>query len=120
MLGTPEVAKGATTMKKILKRSASVLAALSLLSGGALVLSAPAANAAVCGWSPLTTPGVGGGSDDKDVQKGIYNHCGNGNVKIRVVYHYATKDFCVSPGETTLWANPNLGALHNAYYIGGC
>ncbi|WP_397337500.1 DUF6355 family natural product biosynthesis protein [Paenarthrobacter nitroguajacolicus] len=50
----------------------------------------------------------------------IYNHCGPGNVKIRVQYYYAERDPCVTPGETLLYANPNLGGLNFAYYIGGC
>ncbi|WP_445818937.1 DUF6355 family natural product biosynthesis protein [Arthrobacter sp. G119Y2] len=51
-----------------------------------------------------------------------YTHCtSNGStVKIRVDYTYASEEFCVTAGETELYANPSLGALRYAVAIGGC
>lgn len=106
-------------MNTISRRISTLLIAALLSTIGAITFAAPS-SAAVCGWTPLATDGLGGGSDDGNVQKGVYNHCGSTNVEIRVQYHYASRDMCVTPGETILWANPNLGALQNAYYIGLC
>ncbi|MGQ3383985.1 DUF6355 family natural product biosynthesis protein [Glutamicibacter sp. TV12E] len=94
---------------------------LFLAAGSTLALSAQPSNAAVCGFLGEGTSGLGGGSDDKDLQKGTYMHCAKkGNVKIHVDYHYGYKEMCVTPGETTLWADYALGALKNAYYVGSC
>lgn len=103
-------------MAKILRMAAVASVAMAFGVGG-LVAAAPA-SAAVCGFQGVPTPGLGG--NQAPWEEAIYNHCGKGNVKIRVQYYYADRDFCVTPGETRLYANPNLGALKFAYYIGGC
>lgn len=95
----------------------STIVAISVATGMAVCIATPAA-AAVCGFSGVTTPGIGGNVAPWEEE--IYNHCGKGNVKIRVQYYYAEQDFCVTPGETKLYANPYLGAVKFAYYIGAC
>ena len=97
--------------------SAAIATGVALVLSGLVVTAAPA-SAAVCGFQGVVTSNVGGST--APWEQAIYNHCGPGNVKIRVQYYYAERDLCVTPGETLLYANPNLGALNFAYYIGGC
>ena len=104
-----------------LKKVLSTLSLTALLSSGGLLVTAVPAYAAPCGFSPVTTGNLGGG-DDGNYEKGIYNHCSNDgtNTKIKVDYAYASQELCVTPGETELFANPNLGALRYAASIGRC
>lgn len=71
-----------------------------------------------CGFTGLVTPGLGG--DKSPWEKANYNHCGKTNIVIRIQYYYVDKDVCVTPGNTTLYANPNYGALKFAYYLRTC
>lgn len=104
-------------MKNFKRVGATLSVATALVMGGLVTTAAPSF-AAVCGFQGTPTPGIGG--NVAPWEEANYNHCGTGNVKIRVQYYYAERDYCVTPGNTTLYANPNLGALKFAYYIGAC
>lgn len=83
----------------------------SLLLTGALALTAVGfvgaapASAAPCGYYNNGLP--------------RYNHCGSGNVKIRVDNLFGYETWCVGPGVTTLGI-PMGNRVKNAYYIGSC
>lgn len=108
-------------MKGIARKMTTFSITAGVLLGGSLALAPAGQAASPCGFYPLTTGNLGGG-DDGNYEKGIYNHCtSNGStVKIRVDYTYASEEFCVTAGETELYANPSLGALRYAVAIGGC
>lgn len=89
---------------------AGVVAALAV--GPAVVVGAGTASAAKCGYSTL--------ENDTTNNKANYLNCSPGNERIRVEYTYATQEMCVTPGDTPLFANPNLGAVRNAVPIGSC
>jgi hypothetical protein len=78
---------------------------------------APAHAASPCGFYPITTGSLGGG-DDGHYEKGTYNNCKAKNATITVRYTYTSQQMCVTPGETTLYANPDLGALTGATWTG--
>ena len=84
-------------------------------------MGASPAFADVCGWSPSYTDHIGG-QDDGYYEKGVYNHCDpkGGVIKIRIDYAYASEEKCVTAGKTTLYADPNKGALIKAVAIGPC
>lgn len=69
------------------------------------------ADAAICGYA---------GEDDGYSNKATYTNCSDRNEKIEVEYTYAKEKMYVSPGGTTLYANPNLGAVRNAHAVGSC
>lgn len=108
-------------MNNLMRKAAMFSITSGILLGGTLVLAPASQAASPCGFYPLTTGNVGGG-DDGYYEKGIYNHCtsSGSTVKIRVDYTYASEEFCVTAGETELYANPNLGALRYATAIGSC
>ena len=99
-------------MGRIRKLAASVVLT-GMLIGGSLVAAAPAEAATPCGFYPITTGSLGGGEDGR-YEKATYNNCKSKPVKITVRYYYANRTMCVSPGTTTLYANPALGALVGA------
>ena len=70
---------------------AAITTGAALVVSGLVVTAAPA-SAAVCGFQGVVTSNIGG------------------NIP----------PLCVTPGETRLYANPNLGGLNFAYYIGDC
>lgn len=84
-----------------------------------LSITAPPAQAAVCGFQGVHVPGNIGGTGPLWAA-GVYTHCGGGNIKIRIDYYYSHSYLCVTPGSTNLYADPALGALKNAYYVGRC
>ncbi|ALE72090.1 hypothetical protein Ae168Ps1_2659c [Pseudonocardia sp. Ae168_Ps1] len=81
-------------------------------AGTAVVAGAGTAEAAKCGYSTL--------ENDTTNNKANYLNCSPGNERIRVEYTYATEEKCVTPGDTPLFANPDLGAVRNAVPIGTC
>ena len=77
--------------------------------------AAPAHAASPCGWNP----------DEKwypsrYAEAGTYNHCGSGNMGVKVQHTYAERDICVTPGETRLFADPAIGAITFAYATEPC
>ncbi|MFJ7751094.1 DUF6355 family natural product biosynthesis protein [Arthrobacter sp. NPDC097144] len=46
-------------------------------------------------------------------EAGTYFHCTDSNtpVKIHIEHTYASREMCVAPGETRLYADPAIGAL---------
>lgn len=100
-----------------LKRMAALAGVGVVIVGGAVLGAAPAQAASPCGFYPITTGSLGGG-DDGHYEKGTYNNCKAKNVTITVKYTYTKKQMCVTPGETTLYANPDLGALTGATWTG--
>lgn len=100
-------------------RRIKAIAASLLLAGSASIAGASAASATACGFTGLTSSHLGGGDDGK-YEEGTYLNCDKSKQKIRVNYFYASEERCVSPGETHLSANPNLGALVGADKIGKC
>lgn len=74
----------------------------------ATVLLAPFSSASVCGFDGVTSNNLGGG-DDGHYEEAVYTNCSNHNVRIRVDHSYASKEECVSTGETRLSVDPNLG-----------
>jgi hypothetical protein len=91
---------------------------VSMVAAGMLA-TAPASSAA-----PEATPGTtavscGFGSDASAY---YYNHCGSGEILIRIDYPFSNSTRCVNPGTSFLqwrtgsyFTNPT-----NAYYIGSC
>lgn len=102
----------------IRRKIQAISASAALISAVAFVGISPA-SAAVCGFTGLTSSHIGGGDDGK-YEEGTYLNCDSTNQKIQVNYFYASEERCVSPGETHLSANPNLGALTGASKIGSC
>lgn len=103
-----------------LKRPASLILASSVFFGG-LVFSPilASAEAAVCGFQGTTTSHLGGG-DDGYYERATYTNCTKKKQHISVKYTYASRGMCVTPGKTTLYANPDLGALRGAKALGKC
>ena len=101
---------------KLTTKLGTTLAITCIALGGSLAFAAPAM-AAPCGFYPITTGNLGGG-DDGYYEKGTYTNCRSNNVTIAVNYTYASQALCVTPGETTLFADPNLGALTGATWTG--
>lgn len=101
-----------------IKKTHSLLLGLMLAFASLGITTAPA-EAAVCGFQGVYVPGNLGGGGPLWAQ-GIYTHCGSANVKIRIDYYYSHSYLCVTPGSTTLYADPALGALKNAYYVSRC
>ncbi|GAA4962920.1 DUF6355 family natural product biosynthesis protein [Pseudonocardia tropica] len=85
---------------------------VAMCTGLVLVAVGTTAQAAKCGYSTL--------ENDTTNNKANYLNCTTGNQRIRVEYTYATEEMCVTPGDTPLFANPNLGAVRNAVPIGTC
>jgi len=100
-------------------RKVKAIGGAAILLGACMVWTASEASAATCGFTGLTSGNPGGGDDGK-YEDGTYLNCSNHNEKIRVNYFYSSEERCVSPGETHLSANPNLGALTGANKIGDC
>ncbi|MFJ4077132.1 hypothetical protein EDF28_0685 [Curtobacterium sp. PhB137] len=103
-------------MKLWTKIGGTALAATMML-GGSLAVAGPANAASPCGFYPITTGNIGGG-DDGHYEKGTYNNCKSDPVQITVKYTYTSKSLCLSAGETTLFANPDYGALTGASWTG--
>lgn len=101
---------------KLATKLGTTLAITGAIMGGSLAFAAPAM-AAPCGFYPITTGNLGGG-DDGHYEKGTYTNCKTDNARITVNYTYASEIFCVTPGETILYANPYLGALTGATWTG--
>lgn len=103
-------------MRKRNRVAATITPAIAVVSGS-LVIASPASAASPCGFYPITTGNLGGG-DDGYYEMGTYNNCKSDNALITVSYTYASESACVTPGETPLFANPNLGALTGARWTG--
>lgn len=88
-----------------------------LIAAGGSVVSASAASADACGFTPTTTNNLGGGDDGK-YEKGSYNNCKDKPVKITVKYFYTQETMCVSVGKSELFAHPHKGALISAKWTG--
>ncbi|MFF3025723.1 DUF6355 family natural product biosynthesis protein [Microbacterium sp. NPDC057944] len=103
------------------RRAGALILAMTLGLGGILlgsVSSATAADNLICGFTPKTTSALGSGQNG-NYEKGIYNNCKSKPVKIKVTYRYNTQTICVSPGQTTLYAQPtNGGAIRDAKWTG--
>lgn len=99
----------------------AALVVASLAMFGALALSPVLtnANAAVCGFDGIITGNIGSRSGGY-YEKATYTNCTKKNRHISVKYTYASRGMCVSPGGTTLYANPDLGALREAKNLGAC
>ena len=83
------------------------------------VALAASANAAVCGFQGLNSGGLAAGTRG-NYAEALYTNCTKKNQKVRVVYYYASRNQCFSPGQTKIYANPDLGALRGAKVIGSC
>lgn len=104
-------------MRKENKKIAAAMTAVAV-SFNALYL-APLASAAVCGFDGVTSGNLGGG-DDGWYEEAIYTNCNNHNVRIKVNHFYASKERCVTPGESRLSADPEIGSLVGAEELGPC
>ncbi|WP_442864141.1 DUF6355 family natural product biosynthesis protein [Arthrobacter sp. ATA002] len=88
-----------------------------LLMAGFIAVPAVAHAATPCGWQ----------ADEKwysspCAEAGTYFHCTDSNtpVKIHIEHTYASREMCVAPRETRLYADPSIGALKNVWAIGAC
>ncbi len=92
--------------------------ALGLSAPVAASLPAQAADNYICGFTPINTGALGSGANG-NYEKGVYNNCKSKAVKIKATYRYNTQTICVSPGKTTLYAQPaNGGAIRDAKWTG--
>lgn len=81
-------------------------------------LPAQAADNFICGFTPQTTGALGSGANG-NYEKGVYNNCKSKPVKVKATYRYNTQTICLSPGKTTLYAQPsNGGAIRDAKWTG--
>jgi len=102
-------------MKSKSKIFAATLITSTFFAISGFASAAPAHAASPCGWNP----------DEKwypsrYAEAGTYNHCGSGNMGVKVQHTYAERDICVTPGETRLFADPAIGAITFAYATEPC
>lgn len=105
-----------------IKRAFSLALSLIVTLSGTVVLGvvmAASANAAVCGFQGLNSGGFGAGRGG-NYAEALYTNCTKKNQKVRITYYYASRSQCFSPGQTKIYANPDLGALRGAKVIGSC
>ena len=102
-------------MKSKSKIFAATLITSTFFAISGFASAAPAHAASPCGWNP----------DEKwypsrYAEAGTYNHCGSGNMGVKVQHTYAERDICVTLGETRLLADPAIGAITFAYATEPC
>lgn len=102
-----------------LKRKAASTFAAAIVAVSSLMVCTTNANAAVCGFTGIAE-GFSVSESTGNWPSGTYENCKDHNVKVRVNYHYASEERCLTPGSTHLTANPNLGALRGVDEIGVC
>lgn len=103
----------------MIKNKKIAIASSTLLILFSSIIVTPTAYAAICGFDGVTSNNLGGGEDGL-YEEAIYTNCSDHNEKIRVNYFYDSEERCVSPGETRLSVNPDLGALVGADPLGPC
>lgn len=106
------------TKEILMKKRLVHLTAIALFSTSIFVM-APSAGASSCGYyrEQSVTP------FGQSATTHLYNHCGSGNVKIRIDNEAGFNTKCVGPGVTRLGTD-TPGFFHNyitnAYYVGKC
>lgn len=96
----------------VLKKAMVTAVATAGIGAGLAVANPGVASAAPCGFY-------------NDIGRHWYNHCGPGNVKIRIHWDNflapdREEDRCVGPGVTEIGIPNSLKRISNAWYIGGC
>lgn len=104
----------------LLNRKVASAFSAAIVAVSSLMVFTANANATVCGFTGIAEGVFSGSETTGNWPSGTYENCKDHNVKVRVNYHDASEERCLTPGSTHLTANPNLGALRGADEIGTC